>query len=78
MDDLTAHHQTRLDAAVDKCAQPTTATDVIPALFTREIGIYEFSFAIGETLAHLNYLVDAGDLARVCHDDGLIRYCQPE
>ncbi|MEE2661634.1 MAG: MBL fold metallo-hydrolase [Pseudomonadota bacterium] len=78
MDDLIAHHQTRLDAAVDKCARPTTATDVIPALFTREIGVYEFSFAIGETLAHLNYLVDAGDLARVRHDDGLVRYCQPE
>ena len=45
-----------------------------PGLFTREIGVFEFSFAIGETLAHLNYLVGDGLLERCHDDDGLIRY----
>lgn len=72
--DLRAHHQTRLDAAFEFCKEPQTATDVIPSLFSREIGVFEFGFAIGETLAHLNYLVSDGSLERRRDDDGVIRY----
>ena len=74
LDDLRRHHQDRLDAAYDICRDPQTANDVIPVLFEREIGAFEFSFAIGETLAHLNYLVGDGTLERRRDDDGLIRY----
>ena len=74
LDDLRAHHQERLDVALEFCAEPQTAADVIPSLFTREIGVFEFSFAMGETLAHLNYLVTEGSLERHMGDDGLIRY----
>ena len=74
LDDLRAHHQTRLDAALDFCRDPRTATDVIPSLFNREIGVFEFGFAIGETLAHLNYLVGDGVLERRRDGDGIIRY----
>ena len=74
LDDLRLHHQMRLDAALEVCATPQTATDVIPSLFSREIGVFEFSFAIGETLAHLNYLVADGSLYRRRDEDGIIRY----
>jgi glyoxylase-like metal-dependent hydrolase (beta-lactamase superfamily II) len=74
LDDLRDHHQVRLDAALEICADPQTATQVIPALFDREIGVFEFGFAIGETLAHLNYLVSDGSLRRERDGDGLIRY----
>ena len=74
LDDLRRHHQVRLDAALEMCAEPRTATEVIPALFDREIGVFEFSFAIGETMAHLNYLVSDGTLERHSGDDGVIRY----
>ena len=74
LDDLRQHHQDRLEAAFDICITPQTATDVIPALFSREIGVFEFGFALGETLAHLNYLVGDGTLARDRDADGLIRY----
>lgn len=74
LDDLRSHHQTRLDAALDFCADPQTATDVIPSLFERKIGVFEFGFAIGETLAHLNYLVGDGALERRRDEDGIIRY----
>ncbi|MEC7489974.1 MAG: MBL fold metallo-hydrolase [Pseudomonadota bacterium] len=76
MDDLRAHHQSRLDVANDRCVKPQTAAEVIPALFKREIGVFEFSFAMGETLAHLNYLVCDGALERVRESDGLIRFRQ--
>ena len=74
LDDLRSHHQTRLDAALDFCTDPQTATDVIPSLFERKIGVFEFGFAIGETLAHLNYLVGDGALERRRDEDGIIRY----
>lgn len=77
IDDLRRHHQERLDAALEKCSAPQTATEVIPALFDREIGPFEFSFAIGETLAHLNYLVGDGTLERRRDPDGLIRFRRP-
>lgn len=76
LDDLRSHHQTRLDAALDFCTDPQTATDVIPSLFERKIGVFEFGFAIGETLAHLNYLVTDGALERRRDSDGIIRYRQ--
>ncbi len=74
LDDLGAHHRQRLDAAFEKCGAAQTATDVIPVLFNRKIGVFEFGFAIGETLAHLNYLVSDGALAKSKDADGLIRY----
>lgn len=76
LEDLRNHHQIRLDAALDVCAEPRTATEVIPAMFDREIGVFEFGFAIGETLAHLNYLVSEGALGRDRDADGMIRYRQ--
>lgn len=74
LDDLRAHHQIRLDAALDFCSEPQTATDLIPSLFSRDIGVFEFGFALGETLAHLNYLVTDGYLERRRDDDRIIRY----
>ena len=74
LDDLRAHHQERLDAALEFCREPQTAADVIPSLFSREIGAFEFGFAMGETLAHLNYLVTDGSLERRHDADGIIRY----
>ncbi|PPR12113.1 MAG: Hydroxyacylglutathione hydrolase [Alphaproteobacteria bacterium MarineAlpha11_Bin1] len=74
LDDLRSHHQLRLDAALKVCAEPQTAAEVIPSLFSRKIGVFEFGFAIGETLAHLNYLVDNGSLTRRRDEDDIIRY----
>ena len=74
LDDLLRHHRVRLDAALAMCESPRTATEVLPALFEREIGVYEFSFAIGETLAHLNYLVAEGSLEKRHDADGVVRY----
>jgi len=74
LDDLRTHHQQRIQVTQEKCAVPRTAAEIIPYLFKREINAFEFSFAIGETLAHLNYLLDEELLECVTGRDGLIRY----
>lgn len=72
--ELRDHHEARLEAALAACAGSRTADEVIPFLFDREIGPDVYSFAIGETLAHLNRLVSTGRLDRRRSADGLIRY----
>ena len=68
LDYLVAHHRERLDAARDFCARPRTGIDVIPVLFDRKIDTFQIGLALGEALAHLNYLVAEGALRR--HRDG--------
>ena len=75
--ELRDHHEARLETALAVCAEPRTADEVIPFLFDRDIGPDDYSFAIGETLAHLNRLVSAGRLERRRSADGLIRYLRP-
>lgn len=74
LEDLRRHHEARLEAAQAACAAPRSAGEVVPVLFNREIGPREYGFAIGETLAHLNYLAGGGRLERRKDADGLYRY----
>ena len=71
---LGEHHTERLEAALDAFAEPLTAADLIPFLFKRKLDRHQYGFAIGEALAHANYLVSDGRLARARDADGLIRY----
>jgi len=61
---LQDHHAARLDETLAACAAPRTAAEVLPVLFTRALDPHQKSFAIGETLAHLNYLISDGKLVR--------------
>jgi len=74
LDGLIAHHQNRLEATYDAITQPTTATEIIPVLFKREIDGFQIGFAMGEALSHLNYLVVDGRLERRKDADGIVRY----
>ncbi len=76
LDALDAHHAERLDAAWAACAEPLTAVEMIPALFTRKIDGHQIGFAIGEALSHANYLVTDGRLIRETGGGGMIRYRQ--
>ncbi len=49
---------------------PRRATEVFPALFKREIGPAHFSMALAEALAHLNHLLQRGEIARHAAPDG--------
>jgi len=74
IDDLTAHHHGKLDALVAACKEPRSAHDVLPVMYRRTlIGVHLF-LALGEALAHLEYLACAGRLQRQTGSDGIIRY----
>ncbi len=65
IDELIAHHQARCDAVVAAVASgPTTTIGLVPVMFGRSIDDpHQMSFAFGETLAHVNYLVRRKALA---------------
>lgn len=64
LDQLAAHHHERLQHALDVCADWVPAAVVLKALFHRKLDAHQLGFALGETQAHIAYLVERGDLAR--------------
>ncbi len=75
IDELHAHHAERCAVLLDACrGTPKNAADLIAVLFNREIpDPHQTMFAMGESIAHLNYLEHAGKLQRI-EKDGLVRY----
>jgi glyoxylase-like metal-dependent hydrolase (beta-lactamase superfamily II) len=74
---LRAHHEARLaelDDAVHAAAMPLSAADLVPVLFRRELDLQQRFFAMGEAIAHLNFLWRAARLLRRVAADGAIRF----
>jgi glyoxylase-like metal-dependent hydrolase (beta-lactamase superfamily II) len=72
--DLIAHHREHLQAMATACSEPKTAFDLVPVLFKRRLVGSHWMFAMGETIAHAEYLAIAGQLVRHTDGEGLIRY----
>src|SRR5690606_1110263 len=64
IDELLAHHEERLDATWKMLEQPLTIFEVRERLFDRPLTVHEMRFAVGETLAHLEYLRSEGRCER--------------
>ncbi|MCR6632433.1 MAG: MBL fold metallo-hydrolase [Magnetospirillum sp.] len=64
---LRIHHIKRLRQTRACCARPATASQVLATLFPRPLDDHQTTFAVAETLAHLNHLVGTGELRRVGH-----------
>lgn len=62
--ELALHHRERLEAVLAACSRRRTAWQVTRALFPRELDAHQTTFALGESLAHLNHLVARGLLER--------------
>jgi glyoxylase-like metal-dependent hydrolase (beta-lactamase superfamily II) len=73
--ELKAHHDARLAETMVACKEPTTARELVPILFKRELDLHQMTFAMGEAIAHLNYLLRRGKLSRQLCDDGVLRFC---
>ncbi len=75
VEQLHAHHAQRCALLLDACrGTPKSAAELIPVLFDREIpDPHQTMFAMGESIAHLNYLEHAGKLQRI-EEAGLIRF----
>ncbi len=74
LDALRAHHDERLAETLDALAEPRSAAELIPILFRRQLDTHQLSFAIGEALAHLNFLEGAGSATRTRGADGVDRF----
>lgn len=72
---LHAHHDERLAEVREACArEPQTAASLLPVLFKRALDLHQTTFAMGESIAHLNALWLAGELRRRQDDDGVVRF----
>jgi glyoxylase-like metal-dependent hydrolase (beta-lactamase superfamily II) len=72
--DLIAHHREHLATIVAACSEPKTAFEMVPLLFKRRLIGSHWMFAMGEAIAHAEYLAQAGELERKVEADGLVRY----
>lgn len=73
IDEIIAHHDERLDTLLDGIKGGCTVYEASEKLFQKKLTIHESRFAIGETLAHLEYLRAEGKCERELID-GNYRY----
>jgi glyoxylase-like metal-dependent hydrolase (beta-lactamase superfamily II) len=72
---LHDHHGERLNEVRDTCrAKPSSAADVLPVMFKRELDLHQTTFAMGEVVAHLHFLWFKGELKREFCTDGIYRF----
>ena len=77
IDQLQQHHADRLADVMAACAQaPRTAAELLPVLFKRTLDVHQTTFAMGESIAHLNALWHTGQLRRQC-EQGVYRFSSP-
>ncbi|NQV64409.1 MAG: MBL fold metallo-hydrolase, partial [SAR86 cluster bacterium] len=69
--DLQQHHHERLEETLGYCSDPVNGVHVQRQLFKRELDTHQLFFAIGETLAHLHYLMGQGKVGRHQGGDGV-------
>ncbi len=78
VDALCAHHEERLRALEEACEiAPQSAAELLDVLFQRALDTHQTMFAMGEAIAHLNLLEQAGRLSRNTDANGVIRYTRP-
>lgn len=63
--ELIEHHHQRLEKMLTMLDQPTTAFMVCQTFFGQTLSIHQLRFALAETLAHLVYLKEQGDVVEL-------------
>ena len=74
IEQLREHHDARLAEVLAHCAKPSTAADIVPVMFKRELDTHQLFFAFGEALAHLHALWYDGLLRRERGSDDIYRF----
>jgi hypothetical protein len=67
---LRSHHMEQLDNLRAACREPRAAYELLPVMYGRPLRGYHRFLALGETVAHLNYLWHNGDLTRTVDSAG--------
>ncbi|WP_290524816.1 MBL fold metallo-hydrolase [Alcanivorax sp.] len=74
VDALAAHHEEQLERVQAACRErPQSAFDMLPVLFDRKLDVQQLMFAMGESIAHLNCLMQQGRVQRE-QVDGIWRF----
>ncbi|HMM53977.1 MAG TPA: MBL fold metallo-hydrolase [Candidatus Desulfobacillus sp.] len=73
---LAAHHEERFAAVLGALDAPRSACELLPTLFSREFDLHQTIFAMGESIAHLNFLEHAGRVRRTTGSDGVTRFAR--
>jgi len=72
---LIDHHEDHLLALEEACVdEPRTAMELLPVLFSRKLEGHNLGLAVGECLAHLNFLCQRGQMLRSLDGEGRYRY----
>jgi len=75
VDQLLEHHDERLAEVLQACtAKPCHAAELLELMFKRKLDLHQTTFAMGESVAHLNALWLAGRLRRQLDEDGVYRF----
>ena len=74
IESLAAHHRARCGEVIAACGIPKTALELVKVLFRRVLDRHQMGFALGEALAHLNFLMYEGALDRVRGENGVDRF----
>lgn len=74
LDELIREHLDGCDALLELCREPQRALDTFGALFKSRISDSNLIMATGEAIAHLNYLIRQGAIAREPDADGVNWY----
>ncbi len=72
--DLRAHHLQQLASLREACVEPRSAFELLPVMFGRPLRGFHRVLAMGEAVAHLNYLLADGLLERRIDGDGVARF----
>jgi glyoxylase-like metal-dependent hydrolase (beta-lactamase superfamily II) len=76
--ELRAHHRRHLDQLLETCREARSASETLGVLYRRPLAGFHLFLALGEAIAHLEYLVRGGLLVRFTDDRGAIRYVRPQ
>jgi glyoxylase-like metal-dependent hydrolase (beta-lactamase superfamily II) len=74
LDALIEEHQEGLEQILDRCQSPRRAVDLFDTLFRGLISDGNRIMAVGEAVAHLNYLEQRGELHTETDDNGVRWY----
>ena len=74
IDWLDAHHVDRLAETLAICQSPVTGKQVMTEMFKRKLDPHQWGFAMGEALAHVNYLIAENRISRNEDADQILRF----
>ncbi|MFC6199807.1 MBL fold metallo-hydrolase [Ponticaulis profundi] len=74
LDHLVRGHEVVLKRLKQKIRNPHRVIDLFPTIFGRKIERESYSLATGESIAHLNCLIERGEAKRIVTEDGYVMY----